>query len=220
MCNQASDSYNYRRAARRLGFGIVVGALAFAISAVLLLLLDALTSSGRYDEFGYALAGVLAVVAAFVLLITGFPRLWLLFLPDRRVVADMYVELIVAFASLTLVVVCIHYLVLFPTLARAQPVREESVGDPGGRAAARSVADEGAELARDDAVWATAEYYLWNFSDAIPVIKLPETVNWELDWTYVDNASGWLLLLYKVLVIVPILAVVARSLKPNQSEST
>jgi uncharacterized membrane protein len=41
--------------------------------------------------------------------------------------------------------------------------------------------------------------------DSIPGIKFAETVGWVQRYSYSDNLSGWLLLSFKVLVIVSVI---------------
>lgn len=47
-------------------------------------------------------------------------------------------------------------------------------------------------------------HYLWHFLDAVPVLKIPQTLNWDLTHRFVDVPSGVLLLAFKVLVILPV----------------
>jgi hypothetical protein len=49
-------------------------------------------------------------------------------------------------------------------------------------------------------------YYVWHFLDAIPYREIPRTVGWELGFAYVDHVNPVLLLLYKLVVITPVLA--------------
>jgi hypothetical protein len=49
-------------------------------------------------------------------------------------------------------------------------------------------------------------YYLWSLLDAIPVLELPQTLGWERSFRYTDPASRVLLLVYKVVVILPMIA--------------
>ena len=50
-----------------------------------------------------------------------------------------------------------------------------------------------------------ADLYLWHLFDSIPGIKFAETVGWVQRYSYSDNLSGWLLLSFKVLVIVSVI---------------
>lgn len=50
-----------------------------------------------------------------------------------------------------------------------------------------------------------ADLYLWHLFDSIPGIKFNETVGWTQRYSYTDKLSGWLLLFFKVLVIVSVI---------------
>jgi len=50
-----------------------------------------------------------------------------------------------------------------------------------------------------------ADLYLWHLLDSIPGIHFTETVRWKLKYVYTDSVSGWLLLGFKVIVIVPVI---------------
>jgi hypothetical protein len=51
-------------------------------------------------------------------------------------------------------------------------------------------------------------YYLWNFVDAIPVLEVPKTLNWAEPVTFTDHASGAMLLAYKILIVIPFVALI------------
>ena len=58
-----------------------------------------------------------------------------------------------------------------------------------------------------------ADFYLWHLLDSIPGIKFTETVHWTQKYTYSDSVSGWLLLGFKIIVLVAVIgsfATVAR----------
>jgi hypothetical protein len=50
-----------------------------------------------------------------------------------------------------------------------------------------------------------ADMYLWHLFDSIPGIKFTETVGWVQRYSYSDKFSGWLLVSFKVLVIVSVI---------------
>jgi hypothetical protein len=50
-----------------------------------------------------------------------------------------------------------------------------------------------------------ADMYLWHLFDSIPGIKFNETVGWTQEYSYSDKLSGWLLVAFKVLVIVSVI---------------
>lgn len=45
--------------------------------------------------------------------------------------------------------------------------------------------------------------YLWNLANSVPVLKIPETLNWSAPLTLKTMAGGSLVLAYKVLLILP-----------------
>jgi uncharacterized membrane protein len=51
------------------------------------------------------------------------------------------------------------------------------------------------------------DFYTWHFLDAIPLLKVNETLHWDPPMTYEQARVGWLLLLFKVTVIVPVIGV-------------
>jgi len=52
---------------------------------------------------------------------------------------------------------------------------------------------------------AIMDFYLWHFLDAVPGFKVTETLLWEEPLTYVNSWIGFLLLLFKFIVISPII---------------
>ena len=50
-----------------------------------------------------------------------------------------------------------------------------------------------------------ADMYLWDMFNLIPAIKFNETIGWEQRYQYSDALSGWLMLLFKVLVVVAVI---------------
>jgi hypothetical protein len=50
--------------------------------------------------------------------------------------------------------------------------------------------------------------YVWHLLDAIPLLGIPSTLNWNLSPQFTDYVDGGLLLLYKVLVIIPVTRVI------------
>jgi len=49
-------------------------------------------------------------------------------------------------------------------------------------------------------------FYLWHFVDAIPILKVNSTLRWQEPLTYENGGIGLLLLLFKIVVISPIIA--------------
>jgi hypothetical protein len=52
-------------------------------------------------------------------------------------------------------------------------------------------------------------YYAWNLADAMPTLEVTKTMNWARPLRFSDHGAGLLLLTYKLLVILPIAALVA-----------
>jgi hypothetical protein len=56
----------------------------------------------------------------------------------------------------------------------------------------------------DDALpWRTLETFVWNLADAVPVIKIPDTLNWDPKLSFTTMSGGALVLAYKLLLVVP-----------------
>ena len=49
------------------------------------------------------------------------------------------------------------------------------------------------------------EFYLWHFSEAVPLLKVNQTLRWDAPWTEYSAWVGWILLLFKLVVIVPVI---------------
>ncbi len=60
---------------------------------------------------------------------------------------------------------------------------------------------------------ALGDFLLWHVLDAIPIIKVPETIKWAAPLAYEGAGAGWLLLLFKVMVIVPVLSGIGHYIK-------
>lgn len=53
---------------------------------------------------------------------------------------------------------------------------------------------------------ATSNFYLWQFLDLIPQIKVNQTLHWELPFKSNSNLQNWLLLLFKIIMIWIVIA--------------
>ena len=56
-------------------------------------------------------------------------------------------------------------------------------------------------------LWAVEHYYLWHLVDAIPLLEVPQTIRWSEPQGFDDQWSGALLLLFKIMVIIPLVRV-------------
>jgi hypothetical protein len=54
-------------------------------------------------------------------------------------------------------------------------------------------------------VGAAYSYYLFHLADAVPLLKVPETLNWKLKHPFTDSLNGSLVLVYTVLVAIPLI---------------
>lgn len=57
------------------------------------------------------------------------------------------------------------------------------------------------------ALWSLLDFYLWHFMDALPALKVNETLRWATPLDYQGAAAGWLLLVFKLTVIIPTIGV-------------
>jgi hypothetical protein len=48
-------------------------------------------------------------------------------------------------------------------------------------------------------------FYTWHFADAIPLLKIPDTLNWEESLVYEGAGPGWLVLGLQASVILPLI---------------
>lgn len=126
----------------------------------------------------FAIFGLATAVS--VAAVTGFWRRWAIWrLPPRESAWRIFLSTAGALGMLTIAFA-------FATLVAAE---KDYIG------------------ARGQASLASIEtFYLWNFLDAVPVLEIPDTLNWqEPSFEVTDHAGGGLLLAYKVLVIVPVI---------------
>jgi hypothetical protein len=65
-----------------------------------------------------------------------------------------------------------------------------------------------------------ADFLLWHLLDAIPGLKVPETIKWEAPLTYQHAGAGWLVLLFKVMVIVPVVSGIGHYLRDENPADT
>jgi hypothetical protein len=61
-------------------------------------------------------------------------------------------------------------------------------------------------VVRDHAMWASEQLYVWQFADAIPTLDLTKTLNWKSPPYAFAHAGGALIVFFKLLVLIPIIA--------------
>lgn len=50
-----------------------------------------------------------------------------------------------------------------------------------------------------------SDFFLWHFLEAVPLLDINQTLGWAVPLTYDSAAVGWILLLFKIVVIVPVI---------------
>jgi len=50
------------------------------------------------------------------------------------------------------------------------------------------------------------DFYLWHLLASIPGPDIPKTVRWDTPFAYQDKLSGWILLVFKLVVILPVIS--------------
>jgi hypothetical protein len=58
----------------------------------------------------------------------------------------------------------------------------------------------------------TFETFVWSFADAVPFLKVPETLNWTPRLTLTTSSGGALLLAYKVMLLFPVVQLITVAL--------
>ena len=53
------------------------------------------------------------------------------------------------------------------------------------------------------------DFYIWHFLEAIPLLEVNKTLRWEEPLKYTKVGVGWMLLLFKITVIIPVIAAFA-----------
>jgi hypothetical protein len=137
--------------------------------------------------FAIVVIGIYAAVIVLMLRVTRFYRLWVFWrLPREQqrwtLIGDFLVALVVvtfAFVEIGIASVVDGHWFRFRTAEGPYTLGSIS----------------------DSTFWV---YYVWNFLDAIPVLKIPETLNWKAPVTFTDHASGALLLAYRVTMVIPL----------------
>jgi hypothetical protein len=58
------------------------------------------------------------------------------------------------------------------------------------------------------AIWDSEVFFAWHFWDSIPELEIPDTLGWKPPFETRDALGGSLIILYKVLVILPVVAAI------------
>jgi hypothetical protein len=70
--------------------------------------------------------------------------------------------------------------------------------------AAEVIDGKGAESTDATLAFKSFESYVWSLADAVPILKVPETLNWDPQLTFPTLAGGALVLAYKVVLVLPL----------------
>ena len=57
-----------------------------------------------------------------------------------------------------------------------------------------------------------ADFFAWHFAEQIPLLKVNETLHWEVPLSY-EGGAGWLVLAFRVLVLIPLAQVALPALR-------
>jgi hypothetical protein len=60
---------------------------------------------------------------------------------------------------------------------------------------------------------AVEAYYYWNLFNQLPQLDIPKAFHWEPNWSFTDPLSGAMLVFYRLLVIIPVVAVLLEAYK-------
>lgn len=65
----------------------------------------------------------------------------------------------------------------------------------------------GEKLASSDlAVEKMLDFFLWHFLDAVPLLKINETLRWKMQISYTSGSVGFIVLFFKIVVILPVIS--------------
>jgi len=57
----------------------------------------------------------------------------------------------------------------------------------------------------DNCVGRFGLFYIWHILDSIPLLKIPQTILWSVPHEYHDSLSGLILLIFKVIIVFPVI---------------
>jgi hypothetical protein len=60
-------------------------------------------------------------------------------------------------------------------------------------------------------MWTTERFYAWHLTNAIPVLDVPKTLGWNRPVTFTGYWSGVLLLVFKIVLLLPLLGIITAS---------
>jgi hypothetical protein len=158
--------------------------LSSSIFLVVFFQLAGLSRGGYPPFYGWLAVGVFAFLALSVVVYFDYWRYWLIWTPlQTRRASVLALELLAVLGILT----------TFTGFLLAALYLEGWVHLRG------SVDTSDAFKAGDAAC-------VWHFLDSVPALRIPETINWDLTHPFTDKLSGFILFGYKVLAVLPVIA--------------
>jgi hypothetical protein len=168
-------------------------------------------------ERQWAIVVAVTLAAAVVISKTRFYRRWMFWAPER----DPNRWHRVLYAAVAVVVLVEVFASVSATLAQQGwvEVSRFSNEDPPRQVFSADHPPAVKQNVDVDLYWALERMYVWNILDAIPGLKVPETLTWDdPGHRFTNGFGGALLLAFKMLVILPVLAVlVALFSKPGDA---
>jgi hypothetical protein len=191
---------------RRMLLAVAAFLVAMAVAVRIALAGQDLGSPPQATE--WVLVGLMIALALLVVRVTGFYRRWM----PWRTPPPLPIRYTVALTSLAVLVLTEGFAAVSVLLGQqgALAVDPDVFYRP---AASGPNASSGGSFA--EGVWILAnfeEVYLWSLFDAVPTLKIAETLDWSPAFDF-DRAGGALVLAYKVLVILPFITLVRSLLK-------
>jgi hypothetical protein len=147
---------------------------------------------------GWIVAGVLVVLVGVLMRVWGLGRLWLT-RDVRRIVKEVndgrdrssraYLTYSFAVAAAGIFAALLAAFAVFTAALQAEGLVTEK---PPANA--------------EDFVWTSLSFYGWNLLNAMPALKVPQTLNWAQPTKLTDYLGGSILLIFKIVVIFPLFA--------------
>jgi hypothetical protein len=162
-------------------------------------------------------AGLL-LVAVIVIWKTGFWRCWRFWAPEHE--ENTWVALSSAAVAVVVLIEAFAALTAMSAQEGWVKVSGFEAGDPPTQVMPADHPFKPPE-ADNDVHFELEELYVWNVLDALPGLKVPETLNWdEAEHSLDDRLGGGILLVFKLLVILPIVGVLVQYFRPKPTSST
>jgi hypothetical protein len=62
-------------------------------------------------------------------------------------------------------------------------------------------------LSQEDVIFETAVVYVWHLLDTVPLLDIPQNLEWELPFEFEDSLGGLLLIFFTAIVILPLIRI-------------